>query len=83
MKKILGIILVASLLLISGCASSRIDKSIIEVARHCPEERPQMCTMQYDPVCGLHADGSSKTYSSGCTACSHAEVLGYNPGECN
>lgn len=82
MKKFIGIVLIVPLLLISGCVSNKVDKPVIDVVQYCPDERPQMCTMQYDPVCGFHADASSKTYSSDCTACSHPEVIGYNPGEC-
>ncbi len=69
----------------SGC-SSTMDKtdapSISKELTLCTEPRPEICTMQYDPVCATHEDGSSKTYATDCTACSHTEVIGYNPGEC-
>ncbi len=52
----------------------------------CTEPRPQMCTMQYDPVCGRIGEGDGaawKTYASGCTACGDPEVSAYRPGgEC-
>ena len=48
----------------------------------CSSPRPQMCTMDYSPVCGTHADGSRATYSNGCTACSNAWVESWQPGEC-
>jgi len=48
----------------------------------CEEPRPQLCTMQYDPVCGLTANNQYKTYSNACSACSDASVSGYNPGAC-
>ena len=56
----------------------------------CPEQRPQMCTQHYDPVCGYSfnpnittkPDSQSKTYSNSCSACSHVGVVGYETGAC-
>ncbi len=48
----------------------------------CEEPRPQLCTMQYDPVCGLTANNQYKTYSNACSACSDASVSGHSPGAC-
>ena len=48
----------------------------------CSDPRPQVCTMDYNPVCGEKKDGSHKTYSNGCTACSDHKVIGYVDGEC-
>lgn len=48
----------------------------------CPDQRPQMCTMQYDPVCAWHEDGRSVTKGSACSACGDHSVEGYLPGEC-
>jgi hypothetical protein len=52
--------------------------------------RPEICTREYLPVCGLReveaADGATsrewKTYSTGCTACSDPSVIGYVEGAC-
>lgn len=49
----------------------------------CTSPRPEMCTQEYNPVCATLADGSMKTYSTGCTACSDANVAGWLPGECD
>ena len=49
----------------------------------CEEPRPQVCTMDYKPVCGQLQDGSFKTYSNGCGSCSDHEVVGYREGECS
>lgn len=60
----------------------------------CSDPRPQMCTMDYRPVCAQRDTGircvkapcpSSewKTYSNGCSACSDADVSGYRGGSCD
>lgn len=66
--------------LISACNASP-EKPSAET--RCKDPRPQMCTMIYQPVCGLDEGGQWKTYSSGCNACSHPEVVGYNQDACN
>ena len=48
----------------------------------CQETRPMVCTMEYRPVCATLADGSVKTYASGCNACADATVTGHVPGVC-
>ena len=49
----------------------------------CTDPRPQVCTMDYRPVCAQLEDGSFKTYSNGCTSCTDQEVTGYTEGACN
>jgi len=48
----------------------------------CTDPRPQICTMEYLPVCADLRDGTQQTYSSGCVACSDANVVGYRPDRC-
>ena len=48
----------------------------------CEEPRPQVCTMDYRPVCGTLAGGSVKTYANGCGACGDASVTSLVEGEC-
>ena len=52
----------------------------------CTDPRPQVCTMQYDPVCGRIGEGDKaewKTYASDCSACGDPQVSAYRPGgEC-
>ena len=48
----------------------------------CEEPRPQICTMEYDPVCAKLQDGSVKTYATGCASCSDSEVKSYIKGAC-
>ena len=48
----------------------------------CEEPRPQVCTMDYRPVCGTLGDASVKTYANGCGACGDANVVSWIEGEC-
>jgi hypothetical protein len=48
----------------------------------CSDPRPEMCSQQYDPVCGQLSGGDSQTYSNWCSACSDKKVESYVPGEC-
>lgn len=48
----------------------------------CENPRPEICTREYNPVCGTLKDGSTKTGATGCTSCSDTEVVGYKMGAC-
>lgn len=59
----------------------------------CPEQRPQICTMDYRPVCATRDTGvrcvtapcpatEQKTYSNGCSACADVKIIGHIPDEC-
>jgi len=48
----------------------------------CEDPRPQVCTLQYDPVCGITIADKYKTYSNACSACSDEAVTGHRPGAC-
>ena len=63
----------------SACA---INKTSPDFESQCTEPRPQMCTMNYLPVCGLQTDKTSKTYSNACSACSDSKVIAYSLGKC-
>jgi hypothetical protein len=60
------------------------DKSNIggDTLEVCPEPRPELCTMNYLPVCAQRKDGAFKSYANGCTSCTDTEVIGYRDGEC-
>ena len=63
----------------SESAIEQADKVELTV---CPEARPQICTMEYMPVCGSNSNGTSKTYGNACSACGDVEVAGYVVGAC-
>jgi hypothetical protein len=54
----------------------------VEALTVCLEPRPQICTMDYRPVCAKLEDGTFKTYSNGCTACAETVVIGHREGAC-
>lgn len=65
-----------------GCAATKTNSDITL----CTEPRPEICTMDYTPVCGLrNVDGKEewKTYSNACSACSDATVTGYKKDACS
>ena len=80
---------------ISACAPS---KKVEQNSPHakfnqCPDERPQMCTREYLPVCATRDTGvrcvaapcpssEQKTYANACTACADEKVSGYIADSC-
>ena len=48
----------------------------------CPEVRPQICTLQYVPVCGRGDDGFHADYGNFCGACGDERVLRVIAGRC-
>jgi len=75
--------------LVSGCQSykekdqtSAGTKTEMELEM-CVDPRPEICTMEYAPVCGVRDDGNGESFPNGCGACSNQEIVGYQPGECS
>jgi hypothetical protein len=80
------------MLLLAGCGTSHapaptpppapepvpVENPLVQ----CSEPRPQVCTMEYNPVCAQLADASASEYSSPCNACADDSVTGYLPGAC-
>ena len=73
-----------------------VDSGALKVMA-CSEPRREVCTKQYDPVCGTRSiprpcgkgmicaavmTTAEKTYSNSCTACSHDDVQSYTKGAC-
>lgn len=48
----------------------------------CADPRPQMCTRDYRPACGIRRDGSRKTYGNACSACADPDVVTQGAGAC-
>lgn len=66
--------------LLAGCQSTDLDSNRLEV--RCQSPRPEICTFEYRPVCGLTETGQWQTQGNACSACGNAEVVGYRSGAC-
>ena len=77
-------VLLAGFTALACTQSSAVEETVSSrpVLVACEEPRPQLCTMQYDPVCGHTASNQYQTYSNACSACSDASVSGHSPGAC-
>ncbi|MFT5453290.1 MAG: hypothetical protein ACI9N9_002796 [Enterobacterales bacterium] len=64
------------------------------ITTQCTNPRPEICTMDYKPVCAARGTGArcittpcpsteKATYSNGCTACSDAKVNSYQLAKCD
>jgi hypothetical protein len=59
-----------------------------EIRQVCTEDekKAEICTMDYDPVCGEiglnTGETTYKTFANACGACSSMKVFAYTPGEC-
>jgi hypothetical protein len=74
--------LVLPLLCLGACSASSPPAPITSFSTRCADPRPQVCTMEYDPVCGQLADGAREDYASPCNACAHDAVHAYQAGSC-
>jgi hypothetical protein len=77
--RILFLSLIAVLL--GACATAAPPTSSTTLTQ-CSEPRPQVCTMEYDPVCASLIKGGTGEYPSGCNACADDAVSGYEKGQC-
>jgi hypothetical protein len=78
MKLVLAII---SSLMLFGCSEESSESQGVE--HRCSEPRPEICTMEYDPVDGLLDSGEWKSFPNACGACSNPEVIGYKQPDQN
>lgn len=71
------------------CKDPITDTTFTETIKHIctqDEKESDICTMEYNPVCGEIAlntgEKTYKTYSNGCSACSDMNVVSHMQGEC-
>ncbi len=58
------------------------DESLPVAGGPCADPRPQMCTRDYRPACGLRKDGGRRTYGNACSACADPDVTTQSAGAC-
>jgi len=58
------------------------DESLPIAGGACASPRPQMCTRDFRPSCGLRRDGTRKTYDNACSACADGDVESQAAGAC-
>ncbi len=79
MKWISGIFF--GLFMLTICWADGVQTTAVE-HNICPQQRPQLCTMDYQPVCAQTQDKTNKTYANGCNACAEQQVVSYSLGAC-
>jgi hypothetical protein len=67
------------LLLLAGCETQPVPSLVTQ----CASPRPQVCTMEYAPVCAVVTAGGKQEYASACNACADDTVAGYLNGTCS
>jgi hypothetical protein len=69
-------------LLLASCATP-MGGQMPANAVQCTDPRPQICTMDYTPVCATRAEATEMaTYANACTACADLSVIYHQPGAC-
>jgi hypothetical protein len=91
MKLVTQILILLTVIL--GISCSITDASKSDDSIKCKSPRPQLCTMDYNPVCATRDNGvrcattpcsstETATYSNRCSACADKNVFSYVLGEC-
>ena len=78
MKKLLTIFLFSVITACSTYENNQVTRKVV----NCTEPRPQVCTMDYQPVCGKIDESQMKTYSNSCAACSDYKVIAFTLHAC-
>ncbi len=70
-------------LALSACTATGSEQPApAAAATICEDPRPQLCTMDYRPVCATLGDASVKTYANGCGACADVNVTSWVEDAC-
>ena len=80
MQKLAILVAVAVL---GACAAQEPGPDSTENIQACEDPRPQICTLEYAPVCGILGNQERKEFSNGCSACGNADVTGWVAGPCD
>lgn len=74
--------LLPMLLVLTACTTGAGKQTGESLRVQCDPPRPQVCTMEYAPVCATLKGGEQRDYSSGCNACADDNVASWAPGKC-
>ena len=74
-----GMIAIAAMFMLVACSAS---PPAPDPVTQCSEPRPQVCTMEYNPVCATLFVGGTKQYASSCNACADDAVSSYLADVC-
>ena len=77
-----AIVVLCLVSMFSACGSSQQQGVSEAEVTQCLDPRPQICTLDYRPVCAVLADASRVEFSNGCSACSNPEVTGWVADAC-
>jgi len=77
-----GLIFMLTLASCNSISSANSSNIKTPALTNCLDPRPQICTMEYRPVCAKLSDNSHKTYASACSACADTKVVGHIPQAC-
>lgn len=78
-----SLILILVGLMLASCATSP-ENTALELPTHqCQEPRPEVCTMEYKPVCGLNQAKEKFDFSNACSACSDHQIMRWFEGQCD
>ena len=81
-KSVAEIAILPWILLLASCAATSAGQ-IPTNAVQCTDPRPQVCTMDYTPVCATRREITEMaTYANACAACADLAVIYHQPGEC-
>ncbi len=86
--------LIFLLALTAACATVMEPTNSNQLTIDCATPRPQLCTMEYRPVCALRDTGircvttpcdstEQVTYSNACSACADEKVYSYQAEACD
>jgi len=71
-----------TVLALTACGSKpAMEPQALRVTQ-CTDPRPQVCTMEYNPVCATLVSVGTKQYASPCNACADDTVLAYLEQPC-
>jgi len=82
----------AGCLLLVSCTTHRVEQVPLNAVQ-CTDPRPQICTMDYTPVCATRNNDTrctttpcesteKATYANACSACADPAVMYYLPAAC-